>query len=64
MAIKLRDIIIIRLSIAIIYTTYSIPIPFLPGMAEKHNLKNWHIGIILASYAAGGNFKNIYIYIS
>ena len=54
MGIKLRDVIIIRLAIAMIYTTYSTPIPFLPIMAENHNLRNWHIGLILSSYAAGG----------
>lgn len=49
-----RELIVIRLSVAMIYSSYSIQIPFLPNMAENHFLINWQIGIILASYASGG----------
>ena len=59
MAIKFRDLVILRLSIAVIFTTYSTPIPFLPVIAKNHHLQNSHIGFILAAYAAGGTINII-----
>ena len=62
MGMRLKDVIIIRFSLLIINTTYSVSIPFLPNMAEEHRLHNWHIGLILSAYAVGGLFKDFYYF--